>query len=300
MRASESLPAAYGFAAGAAAPKENGLRWECRGSPIYSAGLCSRAASHTPATRRVRLTVSSSSVLAFTPVSRVRHTLEVSRLQVHSFPSPQELLRPASWLALLSRTFTFELRRRGRPQSASNMTTWINSQFPRPDFHRQVQRHYGLQDTGFLPAESEWVRPDRRCRISAARALASTILTCFEAATRISRNSASGELSGRETSGFTDRWPLSAGPDRQGPPPTPRTEPVTAQPTRHGYYPGKKVSHITWHRRSSYEPDAPVLMLRCFRLISSRGPVFLGETVLDDSLQSADSPAGLQTIGDVL
>jgi hypothetical protein len=28
------------------------------------------------------------------------------------------------------------------------MTTWVNSQFPRPDFHRQVQRHYGLQDTG--------------------------------------------------------------------------------------------------------------------------------------------------------
>ena len=33
MRASESLPAAYGFAAGAAAPKENGLRWESRGAP---------------------------------------------------------------------------------------------------------------------------------------------------------------------------------------------------------------------------------------------------------------------------
>ena len=29
--------------------------------------------------------------------------------RVHSFPHPQELLRPASWLALLSRTFTFEL-----------------------------------------------------------------------------------------------------------------------------------------------------------------------------------------------
>ena len=84
---SESLPAAYGFAAGAAAPKENGLRWESRGSPIYSAGLCSRAASHTPATRRVRLTVSSSSVLAFTPVSRVRHTLEVSRLQSSLIPT---------------------------------------------------------------------------------------------------------------------------------------------------------------------------------------------------------------------
>jgi hypothetical protein len=25
------------------------------------------------------------------------------------------------------------------------MTTWVNSQFPRPDFHRLVQRHYGLQ-----------------------------------------------------------------------------------------------------------------------------------------------------------
>ena len=85
----ESLPAAYGFAAGAAAPKENGLRWESKGSPIYSAGLCSRAASHTPATRRVRLTVSSSSVLAFTPVSRVRRHIgsfeaaEFTHSQVH-------------------------------------------------------------------------------------------------------------------------------------------------------------------------------------------------------------------------
>ena len=48
IRASESLPATYGFAAEAAAPKEIGLRWESRGSPIYSAGLCSRAASLTP------------------------------------------------------------------------------------------------------------------------------------------------------------------------------------------------------------------------------------------------------------
>ena len=50
----------------------------------------------------------------------------------------------------------------------------------------------------------------------------------------------------------------------------------------------------------SSDPRSRFLMLRRFRLISSRGPVFLGETVLDDSLQSADSPAGLQTIGDVL
>src|SRR5271166_7066627 len=35
----------------------------------------------------------------------------------------------------------------GHPESASNMTTWVNSQFPRPDFHRQVHRHYGLQNS---------------------------------------------------------------------------------------------------------------------------------------------------------
>ena len=48
IRDSESLPATYEFAAESAAPKEIGLRWESRGSPIYSAGLCSRAASLTP------------------------------------------------------------------------------------------------------------------------------------------------------------------------------------------------------------------------------------------------------------
>ena len=60
----------------------------------------------------------------------------------------------------------------------------------------------------------------------------------------------------------------------------------------------KRITPAT--KKVTYQPKARVLMLRCFRLISSRGPVFLGETVLDDSLQSADSPAGLQTIGDVL
>ncbi len=68
-------------------------------------------------------------------------------------------------------------------------------------------------------------------------------------------------LSPQAHSGFTDRWPVSSRPtphDRQGPPPMPRAEPVTAQPIRHGYYPGNKEGHILpWHRRSSYEPDAP-------------------------------------------
>ena len=84
IRPSESLPATYGFAAESAAPKEIGFRWESRGSPIYSVGLDSRAASLTPVV-------------------------------------------PKS-------------------ASAANMTMWVNSQFPRPDFHRQVQRHYGLQN----------------------------------------------------------------------------------------------------------------------------------------------------------
>src|SRR5262249_1972068 len=52
------------------------------------------------------------------------------------------------------------LRRPGHPHSASNMTTWVNSQFPRPDFHRQVQRHYGLQDT-LNPGEPYQGDPNR-------------------------------------------------------------------------------------------------------------------------------------------
>ncbi len=72
IRPSESLSTTYGFAAEAAAPKEIGFGWESRGSPIYSAGLCSRAASLTPVARRVQVTVASSSVVAFTPLLRVR------------------------------------------------------------------------------------------------------------------------------------------------------------------------------------------------------------------------------------
>ena len=72
IRPSESLATTYGFAAEAAAPKEIGFGWESRGSPIYSAGLCSRAASLTPVARRVQVTVASSSVVAFTPLLRVR------------------------------------------------------------------------------------------------------------------------------------------------------------------------------------------------------------------------------------
>ena len=104
IRASAFLPAAYGFATGAASPKEHGLGWESRGSPIYSDGLGSRAASLTPVARRVRVAVASPPVLAFTRLLKVRRPRWSFRgCRVHF------KLRPASWLAPLSRTFTFEL-----------------------------------------------------------------------------------------------------------------------------------------------------------------------------------------------
>jgi hypothetical protein len=137
------------FAARAAAPKEIGFGWESRGSPIYSAGLCSRAASHTPVARRVRLTVASSSVLAFTLVSRARRPRWKFRgCRVHSYhKNHRNCYGPRAGSPSFRGRLHSSLRRRGHPQSASNITTWINSQFPRPDFHRQVQRHYELQDT---------------------------------------------------------------------------------------------------------------------------------------------------------
>jgi hypothetical protein len=110
IRPSESLPATYGFAAESAAPKEIGFRWESRGSPIYSVGLDSRAASLTPVAPKsandccflfgvnLHLTVTGSAT-----------TLVVSRLQSSLRACFALMLRPASWLALLSRTFTFEL-----------------------------------------------------------------------------------------------------------------------------------------------------------------------------------------------
>ncbi len=119
IRPSESLPATYGFAAGSAAPKEIGLRWESRGSPICSAGLGSRADSHTPVTPK------SADDCCFLfgfslhlPVKGSAITLVVSRLQSSLRAYFALMLRPASWLALLSRTFTFELSLAESPRTS--------------------------------------------------------------------------------------------------------------------------------------------------------------------------------------
>ena len=167
MGASESLPAAYGFAAGAAAPKENGLRWKSRGSPIYSAGLCSRAAFHTRGGLerarggeiRVRLTVSSSSVLAFTPVSRLlRH--------IRSFEAAGSLIPKSTGIVtareLASPPFRgrFTLSSPTRSPSISVEYDYVdNSQFPRPDFHRRSNGIMGCKTPDFPAIRSRVAWP---------------------------------------------------------------------------------------------------------------------------------------------
>ena len=91
-------------------PRKIGLRWESRGSPIYSAGLDSRAATLTPVAPKSAndccFLLGVSLHLRFTGSAT---TLVVSRLQSSLRAYFALMLRPASWLALLSRTFTFEL-----------------------------------------------------------------------------------------------------------------------------------------------------------------------------------------------
>jgi hypothetical protein len=82
IRASGFLPATYEFAAEAAAPKDIGLGWESRGSPIYSAGLCSRAASHTPVAPKSANDCCFLFGISLHPgVTGSTTTLDVSRLQ---------------------------------------------------------------------------------------------------------------------------------------------------------------------------------------------------------------------------
>ena len=120
--------------------------------------------------------------------------------RVHSFPSPQELLRPASWLALLSRTFTFELAPTRSPSISveydyvdkqSIPTAGLSPASPTalwaaghrnslehaltPEFRSRnsAQRHDGLQDTGIpskrcsdtgIPLTPEFRKDSRRAR----------------------------------------------------------------------------------------------------------------------------------------
>ena len=95
IRDSESLPATYEFAAESAAPKEIGFGWESRGSPIYSAELCSRAASLTPVTpESVHDCSFLFGVSLHHPVTGSAITLVVSRLQSSLNATARELASP--------------------------------------------------------------------------------------------------------------------------------------------------------------------------------------------------------------
>ena len=105
-----SLPATYEFAAESAAPKEIGLRWESRGLPNLLRWTVLACCLPYPGDPKSAIDCFFLFGISLHPgvTGSVPHwTFRGCR--VHSFPSPQELLRPASWLALLSRTFTFEL-----------------------------------------------------------------------------------------------------------------------------------------------------------------------------------------------
>ena len=88
--------------------------------PHFTPLDCARVPSPLPRwPRRVQMTVASSSVLAFTFWAQVRRSHWSFRgCRVHSELKPWLILRPASWLALLSRTFTFELALAGSPRAS--------------------------------------------------------------------------------------------------------------------------------------------------------------------------------------
>ena len=97
-------------------PRKIGLRWESRGSPIDSAGLGSRAASHTPVPRRVRMTVASSSVLAFTSELQVRRShWSFPGCRVHSEFTSQSCYGPRAGLPSFRGRFHSSLRQPSSP-----------------------------------------------------------------------------------------------------------------------------------------------------------------------------------------
>ena len=169
IRPSEFLPATYEFAAGPAAPKEIGLRWESRGSPIYSAGLCSRADSLTPvAPKSAHDCCFLFGFSLHLPVKGSATTLVVSRLQSSLRADFALMLRPASWLALLSRTFTFELSLAGSPRTNVEYD-YVGKQ--------------SIPTTGLSPASPTalWAaKPDLTPRMSAKQheTLLETVLAC--------------------------------------------------------------------------------------------------------------------------
>jgi hypothetical protein len=121
-------------------PEENGPGRPPRASPIYSAGLFGHAASPTPVAPRsalgcrfprgTGLRLGSTGSASTLGVSRLQSSLDATAWPIAS-PPKRRRLHPS-------------FRPSGRPERTSSMTTWVDNQFPRPDLHRLVLRHYGL------------------------------------------------------------------------------------------------------------------------------------------------------------
>ena len=110
MCASRIPPRCLWFRGGGCCTKGKRLKLLIERVPIYSAGLCSRCCLPYPGDPKSAIDCFFLFGISLHPgVTGSAPHWKFRGCRVHSFPSPQELLRPASWLALLSRTFTFEL-----------------------------------------------------------------------------------------------------------------------------------------------------------------------------------------------
>ena len=121
-----------------------------RASPLYSTCVCQRAAFRTPTDRTAapgccfavrislrHLCTGSASAFPRTPVL-TRSAFRGCKVRF--------MLRPAGLLALHRQGLLHpRLHLPGSPLKMSDMTTRVNSQFPRPDLHRQHTQHCGLR-----------------------------------------------------------------------------------------------------------------------------------------------------------
>ena len=126
------------------------LRPAPRGSPLYSTCVCPRAAFRTPVDQVGAFgccfpTRSSLRPLYMGSASTAPRTPVLTRF-VFRGCKVRLMLRPDNLFTLHRQGFlrsSFHLR--SRLQKMSNMTTWADSQFPRPDSHRQHTQRCGLR-----------------------------------------------------------------------------------------------------------------------------------------------------------
>src|SRR5215831_377853 len=142
IRASAFLPAAYGFRNGGGFTQGTRLEVGIQRVPnlLRGTGLTCRL-PYPGGPKGARGCCFPSGVSLHPFVKGSATTLVVSRLQSSRQVTARELASPP-----FEDVYVRAGTDAGHPESASNMTTWVNSQFPRPDFHRRVHRHYGLHN----------------------------------------------------------------------------------------------------------------------------------------------------------